>query len=120
MQFKKYNSIDNSYREKTVRYIKQGGFDKVPWVAQEKIHGCNMSFIIDDDGKISCAKRSGFIKEGENFFNYELVKEKYQQSFNDFYKDKGGGWIFYGELYGGGYDHPDVKNENVKRIQKGG
>lgn len=46
------------------------------WVALEKIHGANFSFTVhaSGDGKIGparAAKRSGFLKEGENFFRLQ-------------------------------------------------
>lgn len=49
------------------------------WVALEKIHGANFSFTVDADvhasgSKINSprpAKRSGFLKNGENFFGVQ-------------------------------------------------
>ena len=43
--FKKYNSIENTYREKEVEQIYLHGYDKETYVVQEKVHGANFSFI---------------------------------------------------------------------------
>ena len=86
------------------------------WVALEKIHGANFSFTVhaSGDGKIGparAAKRSGFLKEGENFFrlkkNPALLKdegEKARKLFIDLrekhFSDASSVTVF-GELFGG-------------------
>jgi DNA polymerase-3 subunit alpha len=40
MDFKKYSSIENSYRQKTIQSIFEYGFQNHEWVVSEKIHGC--------------------------------------------------------------------------------
>lgn len=42
MKFKKYGSIENSYRHKTVQ-IAQLEFGREEFVVQEKVHGSNFS-----------------------------------------------------------------------------
>ena len=88
------------------------------WVALEKIHGANFSFTVHASGPDSreissarAAKRSGFLKTGENFFRlqkhpafleeegekarrlFEIVREAH-------YKDASSVTVF-GELFGG-------------------
>jgi hypothetical protein len=75
MEFKKYNSIENSYQEDFITNIKRQGFSDLEYVVQEKIHGANLSFMTDGQSIIS-AKRTGIILEGEQFFNSKLVQEK--------------------------------------------
>ena len=88
------------------------------WVALEKIHGANFSFTVHASGsdgrEISpsrAAKRSGFLKTGENFFRLEkhptLLKEegeKARRLFEDVrdnrYPDTTSVTVF-GELFGG-------------------
>lgn len=45
---------------------------KLDWIATEKIDGSN--FSVHSDGKIvKFAKRTGFLKENEWFYNYQLI-----------------------------------------------
>ena len=42
MEFKKYRSIENTYREKYIEMVRQHGYDHkdILWYATEKIDGC--------------------------------------------------------------------------------
>ena len=79
--FKKYNSIENSYRTKEVEKIKNSEFYCEKFCVTEKVDGANFSAIVDKDGNISYAKRSGLIKEDENFYLWEQVADKYEENF---------------------------------------
>lgn len=57
--FIEYPSIENSYREKQIEIIREHGYDKVEWVATEKVHGANFS-LWPINGQVTPAKRSGF------------------------------------------------------------
>ena len=70
--FKKYNSIENTYREKQIEQVYLHGYDNEKYVVQEKVHGANFSFITDGE-VIQVAKRSGLIAEDEKFNNYKFV-----------------------------------------------
>ncbi|QPB12416.1 RNA ligase [Providencia phage PSTCR6] len=77
--FVKYSSIENIENSKMVDKVQYEGFShpSVKWIAQEKIHGTNFSFICD--GKtVVCAKRTGLIGETESFFGYELILDRYK------------------------------------------
>jgi Rnl2 family RNA ligase len=121
MKFVKYSSIENSYRQRLLDKIVEEGHGKLEYVVQEKIHGANFSFWINDI-EIKCAKRSGFIKDDEGFFDYKTVKEKYaanlQAMFEHFKKDGASTVVIYGELFGGEYPHPDVPRNHQKSVQK--
>jgi Rnl2 family RNA ligase len=94
-------------------------------VVQEKVHGANCCFITDGK-EVYFAKRTGLMESGEKFYNYEellirykervillysLIKEKYPDT---------GSILVYGEMFGGKYPHPDVRNDSqVMCIQKG-
>ena len=56
MEFKKYNSIENSYQDDFISSIIEQGFGDLEYVVQEKIHGANLSFITDGKSILS-AKR---------------------------------------------------------------
>lgn len=126
MNFKKFTSIENSYRQKEVQSI-EINFPGETFIVQEKIHGSNFSFWTDGES-VRCAKRSGFLKENESFFDYEIVLDRYGKKilelFSDLKKQK---YLaeelqeltIFGEIYGGVYPHPDVKALPVTKVQKG-
>lgn len=122
MQFKQYPSIENSYRKKFLDKVLEEGHGKTEYIVQEKIHGANFSFWIDQNN-IQCAKRSSFIKDDDRFFNFQDVKSKYEQKMRDlfqsFYIGGASEVIIYGELYGGIYPHSDIKKSNQTAVQKG-
>lgn len=122
MEFKKYHSIENSYRKRFIDKIVEEGHSGLEYVVQEKIHGANFSFWMDQ-AKTECAKRSAFVKEGEGFFDFQDVKKKYYQNMRDlfqsFYNEGASVVAVFGELYGGEYPHPDIPKNNQKAIQKG-
>ena len=124
-EFKKYPSIENSYRKKTIDYIIEQGFASDEWVVLLKAHGAN--FQLWTNGLIwNPAKRSSFIKESDgNFNNYQMIIDYYRDRLNAATQ-----WLmvryncetvtFCGELLGGQYDHPDVKKfTNAIKVQKG-
>jgi len=124
IKFKRYNSIENSYRKKTINTIIEQGKSVGKWSISEKIHGANFSFWYDGHD-LKTANRSDFIGEG-NFFNSHIVKEKYQKNvvslFNylkETIKDFQSIAVF-GELFGGRYPHDDVKNDyGISAVQNG-
>jgi Rnl2 family RNA ligase len=125
LEFKKYNSIENTYNEDFMERIKLEGYDSFTYVVQEKVHGANCCFVTDGK-EVHFAKRTGLMESGEKFYNYEelltrytermirlysRVKKKYPDSENI---------LIYGEMFGGKYPHPDVRNDSgVMCIQKG-
>ena len=121
MNFKRYGSIDNVSRVKTVDYIIETGNSGGEWVSTLKIHGANYS-IWYDENVVRTGKRSGFIKGnsfyGDNNFDYtENVKEMYNFIKNNIPSMKV--LSIHGEIYGGIYNHPDVDRvDNATRVQK--
>lgn len=104
-QFTKFPSLENTYRQKEIDKIIMMDI-KGKWVVTEKVHGANFSFWVYknlESGKIDikCAKRSGWIKDGENFFNYKLVLEKYRPMLEKLRDDQLDDFVIYGELFGG-------------------
>ena len=102
--FEKYSSLENHYNSKFIEKIRYAGFDVSEiWVAREKIHGTNFSIIITKDS-VTCAKRTGPILAGEDFFGYEIILKKY----NDAIKmaqstlKEGDSMQIFGEFAGGG------------------
>ena len=118
VEFKKFPSLENTYRQKEVDMVETLGYHKEDYHVTEKVHGANFSFWLEEvltpmEGvglcssiNIRCAKRTGFIEEGEKFFNYKPVLEKYRESLERLYyflnNTQGYGQVVvYGELYGG-------------------
>ncbi len=124
MEFKKYNSIENSYQYDFISSIFEQGFGDLDYVVQEKVHGANLSFITDGQN-ILTAKRTELILDHEPFFNSKLVQEKYSNKVFNLFKEISKSFdtktvTIFGELFGGGYPHPDIpKDDNAKLVQRG-
>ncbi|NDW08875.1 RNA ligase, Rnl2 family [Dysgonomonas sp. 520] len=125
LEFKKYNSIENTYNKEFMDKIKTEGFDSLQYVVQEKVHGANCSFITDGQ-TVQFAKRTGLVEAGEKFYNYEELLEKYKERVIGLYhliKEKytdTESVSIYGEMFGGKYPHPDIMNDTrIMCIQKG-
>lgn len=123
MKFSKFSSIENSYRQKEVQLI-QVNFPNEQFVVQEKVHGANFSFWTDGE-IVRVAKRSGFLGPDENFYNCEVVMDRYNSKVLELfkivklYKEDLTELAVFGELYGGNYPHKDVEVLSVKTVQKG-
>lgn len=122
--YKKFNSIDNVDRKRNINVYTTLGFTSEEWEVTEKVHGSNAS-IWYDGSNLKVGKRSGWIKEDENFNNLWKVTNKIKYNIQEMYKalskDKNASYItVYGEICGGSYDHPDVeKVPDSIRCQKG-
>ena len=106
MNFHKFPSLENHYREKFVDMVRiHAPSDE--FVATEKIHGANFSFWTDGVNVLP-AKRSGFIKEDESFYGCGEVVHHYIPKVLSVFKDvlidrpDTTSMVIYGELYGQG------------------
>tara|TARA_R110000764_G_scaffold7941_1_gene27353 strand:- start:162 stop:1157 length:996 start_codon:yes stop_codon:yes gene_type:complete len=116
MNFTKYNGIDNLSRKQTVDYIVAQGFSDGEWVVENKIHGANFS-IWYDGVDFKFAKRSGFIPDGENFYNHLSIADKLKGYAKGIFDQCDVENVtIYGEIFGGSY--PDLKS-TTKAVQKG-
>jgi Rnl2 family RNA ligase len=85
--FKRYKSIENHYREKHIMDMLDHNpiYNCCSYIATEKIHGANfqINFHLEDTKAVSVGygKRSGFITEGEKFYNHHgtLDRPEYQE-----------------------------------------
>lgn len=125
--FKKFSSIENSYRTKFLNKVIEEGHGDKEYIVQEKVHGANFSFVVNSES-VQMAKRSGIIAEDEVFFNANAVYDKYVDKVrrvfdtlvataNEYGKSVENVQIF-GEIYGGKYEHPDVGVKSTGSIQK--
>jgi len=127
MEFKKYNSIENSYRQKFIDMITiNPELMKQEWFVHEKIHGANFAIYVypnGDTAEVIFAKRSGFIKDDEKFYSLESIKSELNEYGINILKvvdpDFRDNIVIRGELFGGGYDHSCVEKMNVSQVQKG-
>ena len=127
----KYPSIENSYREKQLDWIRQVVPLTEQWEVTEKIHGANCFLYLtaEQDAEIQVGKRSGFVNPKKNFYGYKawfesesiLFKALFDDIFDYFDYDRLiQGIAIFGETFGGIYPHPDVpKIPNAQRVQKG-
>jgi Rnl2 family RNA ligase len=125
LEFKKYNSVENTYDKDFLERVKLEGYGSLTYVVQEKVHGANCCFMTNGK-EIHFAKRTGLVESGEKFYNYEELLTRYEERVILLYslvKEKYPGTesiSVYGEMFGGKYPHPDVENDSrVMCIQKG-
>jgi Rnl2 family RNA ligase len=125
IQFKKYTSIENTFDKEFVEKVRTEVSDKQEFIVQQKVHGSNTCFVTD--GKtVNFGKRTGFVEDGEKFYDYEKLFERYTQKVTSLFSivkehisDIKTLTVF-GEMFGGKYPHPDVKNDSkTVVIQKG-
>lgn len=91
------------------------------WVVTEKLHGANFCVVIDA-ASIRGAKRKALLDEGEDFFNHHRVIDRLRDPLRHLRAALDGAErvLVYGELYGGGYPHPDVPEvPGVQPVQTG-
>lgn len=103
MEFKKFSSLENTYRDATVAKVQYEGKDGGLWIATEKLHGANFSFWCDGT-EVKVASRSQFV-DG-TFYNCQAVINKYQDQIMQLWLNESMGddrtlVVVYGELLGG-------------------
>ena len=84
------------------------------WVATEKIHGAQ--FVMGTDGKIvKFGKRKAWLQEDEPFFGWQLLRNSLTESALKVFSLVGSDLsvYLYGEIFGGGYPHNEVKNNSA-------
>jgi Rnl2 family RNA ligase len=127
MEFRKYSSIENSYREKEIKKIYDAGFASkdIKWVATEKVHGTNFSFICNGQNVI-CAKRTSVLngEELDRFYDADIMLEKYKDNVLNLFEEltqRGYPNLkriqIYGEHFGGIFNSEKAKGYTT--IQKG-
>ena len=124
MESPKYNYIENTNQEKTIRAIIDQGFGELEYIVQEKMHGVNLSFITNGRTIIR-AKRAALISGSESYYRSEWVLRVYAarifKLFRILEKDFGiKTMTIFGEIFGGAYPHPDVeKDEEAVSVHSG-
>lgn len=125
MEFRRFGSIENSYRDKFIDQMKKEALNGGDFVVEEKVHGANFSFWCDGE-EIKCGKRSSFVDK--NFNNSNKVLADHTERLRSLYVYLKSKCAFkdmkeltiYGEIIGGVYKHEDVdKVPQATRVQKG-
>uniref|UniRef100_A0A0G4IE40 RNA ligase domain-containing protein n=1 Tax=Chromera velia CCMP2878 TaxID=1169474 RepID=A0A0G4IE40_9ALVE len=101
------------------------------WVATEKVHGANLSFITDGE-LIRAAKRTGLlsVEDARLFFQFDYLLAECEEQLLKLHaaiaaskpEEQRAGMVVtvFGELAGGEYRHPAVvPNLNGRRVQSG-
>ncbi|MBC7804802.1 MAG: RNA ligase [Akkermansiaceae bacterium] len=98
---------------------------RVPWAVTEKIHGANFCFAVVG-GKVRGANRRRLLEDDEPFFGWQAVRDTLAPRLQEVASritSEGGAEeavFIYGELFGGGYPHPEVKpTPGVAPVQTG-
>lgn len=123
--FKKYSSIENTFDAEFLEKIRIQTAENLEYVVQEKVHGANFCLVTDGQ-TVFAGKRTGLIVSNEKFYDYEELLERYKlkalalyAAVKEKYPDTDSVSVF-GEIFGGNYPHPEVKNDaRVICIQKG-
>lgn len=79
MKFIKFPSLNNVSSAMSVTRVENAGLTtpNVQWMVTEKIHGANFG-IYSDGNEVKFAKRTGFVEQGENFFDSRRVVEDHK------------------------------------------
>lgn len=101
MEFNKFSSLENTYRQNLIDKVQYEGKDGGLWMATEKLHGANFSFWCDGR-EVKVASRTQFV-DG-TFYNCQAVINKYSDSVMSLFNLLNGEHkelVIYGELFGG-------------------
>ena len=125
LEFKKYNSIENSFDRKFMEKVMVEMPADLEYVVQEKVHGANTSFLCDGN-EVKFAKRTSVLAEDENFYEYAELLETYKDRVLSLFGRVKARYpeishiSVFGEMFGGRYPHSDVKaSHGCTLIQKG-
>lgn len=122
--FSSYEKIPTHLKKMGLNQYQYTELDKVDWMATEKIHGANFSFIYQDR-QLFYGKRKEYLTWEDDFFGFQLVVNKLEHQLIRLFEELSQRIntekiIIYGELFGGKYPHSEVtKQENIQAIQTG-
>ena len=129
--FYKYPEIENSYQTGFIDTIRENGFDDIPYIVMEKVHGSNTQVNYNLLTKeFTFGSRNNYLGENDVFYNVqkcvEPLKENIVKLANKLYKDLAfyGQYMLsmtvFGEICGGIYPHTDVPfDKTAYKVQKG-
>jgi hypothetical protein len=89
IEFKKYNSIENSFSREFMENVVAQVPPDMEWVVQEKVHGANTSFLCDGN-EVKFAKRTSMLADGEQFYDYQELLDRYKERVFDLFQQSEG------------------------------
>lgn len=97
---------------KSDEYLKK--YSKHETIVTEKLHGCNFSIYIDEEGQLSFASRQRMLEENSNLYNFRsyFTKEKCEKISTIAKNMRIGNLRIIGELYGSSKIQKDFKYFN--------
>jgi len=120
-EFKKYPSIENSYREKEISHwlTLQPLLQTETFLITEKVDGCNFQWLITKDG-LQFGKRTTMLAVNESFYDHQNTMKKYTNEIDSFKQylidNELESIIVFGELFGLGIQK-SVKYGDTKRFK---
>ena len=121
MGFSKYCHIENTYQESLLKKALWEGLGKTECVCAVKVDGANFQAGIDKDGRFFIGSRNNELPADENFSGCQEVLKRYdvERKLRKLLRELGcESILFYGELCGGLYRHPEVPiDKGAVRIQ---
>ena len=125
IELKKYSSIENSFSREFMEHVVAEMPQDLEYVVQEKVHGANTSFLCDGE-TLRFAKRTSMLEDGEQFYDYPELLERYRDRVLKLFGDIKAKYpevthiSVFGEMFGGLYPHDGVKTkQKVSLIQRG-
>lgn len=127
IEFHKYPSIENAYRQGFIDKLMERGFNERQWCITEKVHGANTQLVYNGVlDEFQYGKRTSFLTKNDNFFHIqdeiEPIKEKLKALY-DYLKEKRCPLLkavtLYGEIFGGSYPAQGVEvDHSSSRVQR--
>lgn len=99
MQFKKFSSLENTYRTNLIEKVVEEGIPTGDWIVTEKVDGANFSFWCDGE-QVKVTSRNQFV-DG-TFYGCQEVIDEIAPKILAFCSDYDTQIVIYGELYGDG------------------
>lgn len=119
---KPYSSINNSSNQEYMDKVK--ALDIKEWFVTEKIHGSNLSVIVNDNVILYALKEGDLIND--YFYNFEYTMKPLEEKYKELYQYLKSKYNIteirvVGEFAGGGYPHVDTEhliNTNYRLVQQ--
>lgn len=81
MNFRKFDSIENTYIKSNVSKIVFNGLDSGQWIVTEKLHGANFAIYIKNGKVVNFGSRNQFV-DG-SFYDSELLQRELQEGIDE-------------------------------------
>lgn len=113
LPFAPYPKVSDAPSEWRLTLDERRLIDRTEWIVTEKIHGAHFAFL-SDGWRLECAKRKAVLDGDASFFAHERLVERHGEAVRALARQLRAerpevvSVTVHGELFGGGYPHPDV------------